>query len=164
MMSLRFVNCCGALVRRMGLRGKAGLAARRRHLRCCWSGLPPIILVDFRMPGHNGFWLIERVRARWPKTVIIMAIGAAEMDTVLKSKRAGAVDYVLNRSVARLAKPWCISGNREGGSRRHSFGRRYSIWKAGRFWTPPRRVHAIHSPSPIELSPPAADPARDVAG
>lgn len=55
----------------------------------------PVILVDIKMHGHDGFWLIERVRARWPRTAIIMATGAADTDTVTKSKRAGAVDYVL---------------------------------------------------------------------
>lgn len=54
-----------------------------------------IILVDIKMPGHDGFWLVERVRAKWPRTAIIMATAADDLDLVLKSKRAGAVDYVL---------------------------------------------------------------------
>jgi CheY-like chemotaxis protein len=54
-----------------------------------------IVLVDIKMPAHDGFWLMERVQAGWPYTAIIMATAAYEMDVIEKSKRAGAVDYVL---------------------------------------------------------------------
>ena len=77
--------------------------------------LASIILLYIRMPGHDVFWLMERVRAKWPRTVIIMATGADDLETVMKSQRAGAVDYVtkpfgrellrqaLNRANAALA-------------------------------------------------------------
>lgn len=54
-----------------------------------------VMLCDVNMPGHNGLWLVERVRARWPATAIIMATGAANIETVVDCKRAGAIDYVL---------------------------------------------------------------------
>jgi DNA-binding NtrC family response regulator len=54
-----------------------------------------IILVDINLPGHDGFWLVERIREKWPQTAIIMATGAGDFDTVKKSKRAGAIDYML---------------------------------------------------------------------
>lgn len=54
-----------------------------------------IILVDIKMPGHDGFWLVEHVRAKWPRTAIIMATAADDLDLVLKRKRVGAVDYLL---------------------------------------------------------------------
>ena len=53
-----------------------------------------IVLLDIRMPGYDGFWLMERVRAKWPRTVIIMATGNDDLAVVMKSQRAGAVDYV----------------------------------------------------------------------
>jgi DNA-binding NtrC family response regulator len=53
-----------------------------------------IMLCDIRMPGHDGMWLLERVRARWPKTAVIMATGVDDMQTVAKSQRQGVVDYV----------------------------------------------------------------------
>jgi CheY-like chemotaxis protein len=55
----------------------------------------PIVLVDIRMPGHDGFWLIKRLRAKWPRTAFIMATGDGDLDTVKKGREAGAVDYVL---------------------------------------------------------------------
>jgi CheY-like chemotaxis protein len=53
-----------------------------------------IILCDIRMPEHDGLWFVEWVREKWPRTAIVMATGVDDMETVLKARRAGAVDYV----------------------------------------------------------------------
>jgi DNA-binding NtrC family response regulator len=66
-----------------------------------------IILCDIRMPGHHdGLWLIERVRAKWPRTKIIMASGVVETDVVSKAQQLGALDFVtkpFDREVLRKA-------------------------------------------------------------
>jgi|HubBroStandDraft_6_1064221.scaffolds.fasta_scaffold1880817_1 CheY-like chemotaxis protein len=54
-----------------------------------------VMLCDLTLPDHDGLWLIERVRAKWPMTAIIVASGADDMEVMLKCRRAGAVDYVL---------------------------------------------------------------------
>ena len=54
-----------------------------------------IILVDLIMPGHDGFWLMERIREKWPTTPIVVITGADEQDAIEKSRRDGAIDYVL---------------------------------------------------------------------
>jgi CheY-like chemotaxis protein len=54
-----------------------------------------IALLDISMPGHDGLWLAERIRARWSKTPIIMASGADDMEVVERSRKLGAVDYVM---------------------------------------------------------------------
>lgn len=53
-----------------------------------------IMLCDVMMPGHDGIWLAEQVRTRWPQTLVIMASSAQDMETVLKMRKHGAVDYV----------------------------------------------------------------------
>jgi CheY-like chemotaxis protein len=53
-----------------------------------------IILCDVMMPVHDGIWLAEQVRARWPQTAVIMASSAQDMDTVVRMRKQGAVDYV----------------------------------------------------------------------
>jgi CheY-like chemotaxis protein len=66
----------------------------------------PIILCDIRMPGHDGLWLVDRVRAKWPRTAIVMATAVDDLETVLKALRAGVVDYVtkpLDWNLLRLA-------------------------------------------------------------
>ncbi|MGH9145923.1 MAG: response regulator [Vicinamibacterales bacterium] len=65
-----------------------------------------IILCDIRMPGHDGLWLVDRVRAKWPRTAIVMATAVDDLETVLKALRAGVVDYVtkpLDWNLLRLA-------------------------------------------------------------
>jgi DNA-binding NtrC family response regulator len=54
-----------------------------------------IILIDLVMPGHDGFWLMERIRENWPTTPIVVITGAGELDAMEKSRREGAIDYVL---------------------------------------------------------------------
>ena len=53
-----------------------------------------ILLADIKMPGHDGFWLVELVRARWPQTAIIMATGVAQPETLKKVQLLGVVDYL----------------------------------------------------------------------
>jgi DNA-binding NtrC family response regulator len=53
-----------------------------------------ILIADIRMPGWDGFWLIERVRAKWPRTGVIVVSGVAEMFAVRKAQSLGAADYL----------------------------------------------------------------------
>ena len=53
-----------------------------------------IMLCDVMMPVHDGIWLAEQVRGRWPRTAVIMASSAQDMETVMLMRKQGAVDYV----------------------------------------------------------------------
>ena len=53
-----------------------------------------IVLCDVMMPVHDGIWLAEQVRDRWPQTAVIMASSAQDMDTVMRMRKQGAVDYI----------------------------------------------------------------------
>jgi DNA-binding NtrC family response regulator len=53
-----------------------------------------VVLCDVMVPGHDGIWLAEQVRARWPGTAVIMASSAQDMDTVMRMRKQGAIDYV----------------------------------------------------------------------
>ena len=53
-----------------------------------------IMLCDVMMPVHDGVWLAEQVRTRWPQTAVIMASSAQDMETVMRMRKQGAVDYV----------------------------------------------------------------------
>ncbi len=55
---------------------------------------PSAVLSDVGMPEHDGLWLAERVRERSPDTAVIMMTGAQDMDTVVKSLRTGAIDFL----------------------------------------------------------------------
>ena len=53
-----------------------------------------IMLCDVMMPVHDGIWLAEQIRSRWPRTAVIMASSAQDMETVMRMRKQGAVDYV----------------------------------------------------------------------
>lgn len=73
-----------------------------------------IVFSDVIMPLHDGLWLAKEIRERWPNTVIVAVSGALEVETVLKMRQHGAIDYVtkpigremlhqaLERALARL--------------------------------------------------------------
>jgi DNA-binding NtrC family response regulator len=51
-------------------------------------------IIDIKMPGQDGLWLVEQIRQRW-QTPVIMATGADDMSSVERSRKLGAIDYVL---------------------------------------------------------------------
>ncbi len=53
-----------------------------------------IVFSDVIMPLFDGVWLAKELRERWPDTVIVAVSGAQEMDTVVKMRKHGAIDYV----------------------------------------------------------------------
>ncbi len=53
-----------------------------------------IVLCDVMMPVRDGVWLAEQVRTRWPQTAVIMASSAQDMETVMRMRKQGVVDYV----------------------------------------------------------------------
>jgi|SRR5687767_1817751 len=53
-----------------------------------------ILLTDIAMPGHDGLWLLQQARRRWPHTAIVMITGHQDAPTVQASRRMGAVGYV----------------------------------------------------------------------
>jgi DNA-binding NtrC family response regulator len=53
-----------------------------------------IVFSDVIMPVFDGVWLAKQIRERWPGTVIVAVSGAQEMETVIKMRQYGAVDYV----------------------------------------------------------------------
>src|SRR5579864_574664 len=53
-----------------------------------------VVLCDVRMPGHDGLWLAEQLRARWPDTPVVMTTAVDDVETVVKSRELGAADYI----------------------------------------------------------------------
>ena len=81
-----------------------------------------IVFSDVIMPVYDGVWLARQIRERWPETVIVAVSGAQEVDTIVKMRKYGAVDYVvkpigremlhqaLERALARLSEPQTPAG------------------------------------------------------
>ncbi len=58
------------------------------------SAPPAVALCDIRMPGHDGLWLAERIRQRYPETAVIMATGVQDVGPAVESLRQGVIDYL----------------------------------------------------------------------
>jgi response regulator RpfG family c-di-GMP phosphodiesterase len=54
-----------------------------------------IAVCDVNMPGWSGVWLAEQIRDRFPRTAIIMATAARDVETAVASLRNQVVDYIL---------------------------------------------------------------------
>ena len=52
------------------------------------------VLCDIRMPGQDGLWLAERLRAHWPATPVVMATAIDDQQTVARTREIGAADYI----------------------------------------------------------------------
>jgi CheY-like chemotaxis protein len=48
---------------------------------------------DIRMPGHDGVWLIDQLRASYPATAIVIATGRTDMDPFV-TLRSGVAGYL----------------------------------------------------------------------
>lgn len=56
---------------------------------------PPLVISDMKMPGNDGLWLLESLRARFPDTSVIMLTGYGDTEAAVDCLRRGAVDYLL---------------------------------------------------------------------
>jgi DNA-binding NtrC family response regulator len=63
-------------------------------LECMLVDPASIMFCDVRMPGHDGMWLLDRVRERWPRTTVVMATGVDDLAIIARSRRSGAADYI----------------------------------------------------------------------
>jgi response regulator RpfG family c-di-GMP phosphodiesterase len=82
-----------------------------------------VALCDIRMPGHDGAWLAEKIRQRFPETAVIMATGVQPAAPAVHTLRPGVIDY--------LTKPFGRERLREAVTRGLEFHQ--SAWDA-RLW------------------------------
>jgi putative nucleotidyltransferase with HDIG domain len=55
----------------------------------------PLVISDVRMPGKDGFWLLDRVREAHPDTAVIMLTAFGDTAAAVDCLRNGASDYLL---------------------------------------------------------------------
>jgi two-component system response regulator NreC len=72
--------------------------------------LPDILFLDLKMPGKNGFEVIQEVTTQWPNTHVIVLSAHSDDTFVRKALAAGADAYIvkdappteLNRAIAEV--------------------------------------------------------------
>ncbi|MFN0061639.1 MAG: HD domain-containing phosphohydrolase [Myxococcaceae bacterium] len=55
----------------------------------------PLVISDMKMPGHDGFWLLDNFREKYPDTAVIMLTGYGDTEAAVDCLRRGASDYLL---------------------------------------------------------------------
>lgn len=55
----------------------------------------PLLVSDVRMPGKDGFWLLERMRELHPDTAVVMLTAFGDTEAAVECLRNGAADYLL---------------------------------------------------------------------
>jgi two-component SAPR family response regulator len=55
---------------------------------------PEVVLLDIRMPGMNGFEVLERILGINPQAEVVFITGYGDMNLVIDAMRAGASDFV----------------------------------------------------------------------
>src|SRR5919205_1425998 len=54
-----------------------------------------LVLCDMKMPGRDGLWLLDRLKAEQPSTAVIMLTAFGDTEAAVECLRRGAVDYLL---------------------------------------------------------------------
>lgn len=55
---------------------------------------PDRVVVDLRMPGESGLWLVQEIKARDPRCAIVVLTGFGSIATALEAIKRGAVNYL----------------------------------------------------------------------
>ena len=53
-----------------------------------------LLLIDVKMPEHDGMYLMQEVKKRWPGTPVIVMSGYYTADTINEAIRMGAATFI----------------------------------------------------------------------
>jgi DNA-binding NtrC family response regulator len=53
-----------------------------------------LVITDVRMPGIDGFELVDLIKARWPLTEVVMMTAHGSIPAAVEAMRKGAYDYL----------------------------------------------------------------------
>lgn len=81
-----YLRKCGFQVCEAG-DGREGMAVFNREK-------PDLVLVDLRMPGMDGFAVLEALSAQAPETPLVVVSGTDAINDAIEAQRKGAWDYV----------------------------------------------------------------------
>jgi signal transduction histidine kinase/ActR/RegA family two-component response regulator len=70
-------------------------ADAQEALAAAAAELPALALVDLRLPGPEGTWLLTHFKERWPDMAVIMLTGVTEAATAVDCLKRGADDYLI---------------------------------------------------------------------
>jgi DNA-binding NarL/FixJ family response regulator len=86
------------LGRAQGLKCLGAYASGEEALRKIPEETPDVVLMDINLPGMRGIECVARLKARAPKTQVLMLTTYDESDLIFESLRAGAHGYLLKNT------------------------------------------------------------------
>lgn len=54
-----------------------------------------LVVSDIRMPGRDGVWLLQALKARWPDTAVLMITALDDSQNAITCLKQGAEDYLI---------------------------------------------------------------------
>lgn len=69
-------------------------------LEVCASFSPDVVLLDVRMPGNDGYYVLDEIHRRWPAIRVLMFSSSATSAEVHLARQHGASGY-LSKSAGR---------------------------------------------------------------
>lgn len=72
----------------------------REALDLCGSFAPDVVLLDVRMPGKDGYHVLDEIQSRWPEIRVVMFSSSATSAEVQLARQHGASGY-LSKSAGR---------------------------------------------------------------
>lgn len=55
---------------------------------------PTLLLVDIKMPEHDGWYLMQQVKEKWPDIPVIVMTGYPTTETIAESEELGASRFI----------------------------------------------------------------------
>ncbi len=108
--------------------GKAGLAVRsfadaESALQALQGEAPDAMITDVRMPGMDGFALLQQVHARHPQLPVIVITAHSDLDSAVTAYQGGAFEYLpkpfdIQEAISLTQRACAAAREREAGASR----------------------------------------------
>lgn len=70
------------------------VSSAEEALEAVEAELPSILLIDNKMPKHDGMYLLREIKKKWPDIPVIVMSGYDTREAIEEALRLGAIDFV----------------------------------------------------------------------
>ncbi|MBF0099313.1 MAG: response regulator [Desulfobacterales bacterium] len=92
------LQCCQRVLESEGfevvLVPSAEAALQTMETHASNSILPSVILIDLKMPIHDGMYLMNIMKQKWPDIPIVIMSGYSTDETIIQAKKQGACCFI----------------------------------------------------------------------